>query len=301
LTIAQKRVLALLPPRLIDALRAETGDLRATGWNLPPGARMITYERPGSAVTSSMRIRHEASAPAHVTTARIALAGRPLPRIEDSVRIGEAVRATAIRIADSASGAAGVPSEISGHGPSAEDNHRHAFYLPEDADGDGHIDHVLVHAPGGLSPAAVTALGYIRRLWIEDGVEWTVVFEGVWTEAPASGSVYGARADRWRSVTPYLHPWFAKRRFGVEEQIRKECAQRELPAPDFIRIMPSVPVRGRERRPVHFHRFRSKRWLRQPDVHGSMIEIAFPRSVAGPLALGFGCHYGLGMLSPNSA
>jgi CRISPR-associated protein Csb2 len=56
----------------------------------------------------------------------------------------------------------------------------------------------------------------------------------------------------------------------------------------------------RERRPVHFHRFRSKRGLRQPDVHGSMIEIAFARPVAGPLALGFGCHYGLGMFAPNA-
>jgi CRISPR-associated protein Csb2 len=85
----------------------------------------------------------------------------------------------------------------------------------------------------------------------------------------------------------------------VEEQIRRECAQHAFPAPDSLRILPSVTIHGRGRRPVHFHRFRLKRGLRQPDVHRSMIEIVFLRPVAGPLALGFGCHYGLGMLAPK--
>jgi CRISPR-associated protein Csb2 len=46
---------------------------------------------------------------------------------------------------------------------------------------------------------------------------------------------------------------------------------------------------------VHFHRFRSKRGLRQPDRNGSLLSLTFADPVAGPLALGFSCHYGLGM------
>lgn len=84
----------------------------------------------------------------------------------------------------------------------------------------------------------------------------------------------------------------------MTEQVRRECAQRGLPAALDIRVLPSIPIRGRQRRPVHFHRFRSRRGLRQPDSRGSFIELTFPDAIGGPLAVGFGCHYGLGMFAP---
>ncbi|MGH7555927.1 MAG: type I-G CRISPR-associated protein Csb2, partial [Longimicrobiales bacterium] len=296
LTKAQRRTLAMLPPRLLDALRVETGDLRTEGWNLPPGGRMVTYLVP-RLESSVGGLRHRAGRSRNITTARIALAGRPLPRIEDAVRIGELVRAAAIRAADRAGNGDGVPSEISGHGSGDELNHQHAFYLPEDADGDGFIDHVLIHAPGGLSRVAIKALDDLHRrgLWTHDGEEWAVVFEGAWDAPIAAGSNYCQLAQKWVSITPYLHPWYSKPNFGVTEQVRRECAERGLPAPVAIGILPSVRIAGRERRAVHFHRFRSKRGLRQPDNRGSIIEITFPAAVSGPLALGFGCHYGLGL------
>jgi CRISPR-associated protein Csb2 len=234
-----------------------------------------------------------------MTTVRLALAGKPLPRIEDAVRIGELVRVAAISAADRTAGPEHIPPEISGHGETQELNHQHAFYLPEDANDDGRIDHVLIHAPGGLSPAAVTALASIQRLWTEDGAEWNVVFEGAWPEPDSSRSIHGGRAATWTSLTPYLHPWHAKPGFGVAEQVRRECKRRGLPAPIGVRLLPSVRIRDRERRPVHFHRFRSRRGLRQPDRRGSLVEITFGEVVAGPLALGFGCHYGLGMFVPS--
>lgn len=300
LTRAQRRILSTLPPRLLDALRNETGDLRDTGWNLPPGARVITYVRPPLEAPRSagrpLRTDRE-----KITTVRLALAGKPLPRIEDAVRIGELVRAAAISVADRLGGAQGVPPEISGHGSAREPHHRHAFYLPEDADDDGFIDHVLIYAPGGLSRAAVAALDGLHRrgLWTRDGERWAVVFEGAW-EAPAdSGSRYGLPARTWISATPYLHPWYAKPGFRVPDQVRRECAERGLPEPADIRVLPSIRIRGRERRAVHFHRFRSKRGLRQPDTRGALLEIRFSAPLDGPLALGFGCHYGLGMFAPQ--
>ncbi len=56
------------------------------------------------------------------------------------------------------------------------------------------------------------------------------------------------------------------------------------------------------RRPIHFHRFREKRGLRQPDRHGSFWRLRFAEPVDpkmhGPLALGFACHFGLGLFRP---
>jgi CRISPR-associated protein Csb2 len=199
---------------------------------------------------------------------RFTLAGRPLPPIEDAVRIGEIVRAALIRIADHASNGNGVPQEISGHGASTELDHHHAFYLPEDADGDGLIDHVLVHASGGLTQTALAALRRLRRLWLDDGHEWHVVYEGQWDVPVLSESIYAQESRVWVSATPYLHPWYAKKSFGRAEQIARECAGRGLPVPVDVRILSSIHVRGRDRRPVHFHRFRSRRGLRQPDTCG---------------------------------
>jgi len=297
----QKRILTTLPPRLTGALSLDTGDLRDAEWNLPPGGRMVMYERPRSDVLKRTRSLRETGREKHVTTARLTLAGKPLPRIEDSVRMGELVRVASISAANRVGGGAPVPAELSGHGAGDDLNHRHAFYLPEDADGDGFIDHVVIHAPGGLTRHSVTALDDLPRkgLWMEDGARWAVVFEGAWERAADSGSMYGAVARTWVSVTPYLRPWFAKPRFGTEEQIRRECEERRLPMPETVRVLPSIRVGGRERRPVHFHRFRSKAGLRQPDSHGSMVELVFAEPVTGPLALGFGCHYGLGMFAPS--
>jgi len=52
---------------------------------------------------------------------------------------------------------------------------------------------------------------------------------------------------------------------------------------------------------LDFRRFRSKRGLEQPDRQGSMLRLEFPEPVGGPVALGFGCHFGLGLFRAISA
>jgi hypothetical protein len=49
---------------------------------------------------------------------------------------------------------------------------------------------------------------------------------------------------------------------------------------------------GRRLKPLHFHRFRRKRGLTQPDTLGRILELRFAEPVRGPLALGFGCRAG---------
>lgn len=286
-----------LPATLIEALRLETADIQAAGWSCPPGARFVSYRRPYAAFApaADRRIRR---APRNITAVRLALMGKPLPRIEDAVRIGEVVRLAAIRQADRLDGQ--VPPALSGHDLSRDEGHAHAFYLPEDADGDGHIDHVLVYARGGLPREAVLALGRIRRLWLGDGGEWRVVLEGSAEAAPALGSRYCVEQPRrtWRSATPYLRPWHVKKHFDVAEQVARECELRHFPPPR-VEPIPAVRIRGRERRPVHFHRFRSKRGLAQPDTRGAFLRLTFPEPVGGPIALGFACHFGLGLFVPD--
>jgi CRISPR-associated protein Csb2 len=290
----QKEILGTLPERLADALRLETGAIQKAGWSRAPGSRFVTYQRPSDAFVP---VRHVSRRRAgrQATTVRLALSGKPLPRIEDAVKIGEITRMAAMK----AAGKGSVPWVLSGHEAPADNRHGHAFYLPEDADGDGHVDHVLVHAEAGFDPAALAALGCIDRLWLGQQGEWSVLLEGYGNADDWSESDYIGRGEEWVSVTPYLHPWHRKKGFGIEEQIRRECRQRGLPEPEAIEPVPAVTIHGRARRPVHFHRFRSRRGLTQPDRQGSFWRLRFPEALEGPLALGFGAHFGLGLFRPG--
>lgn len=284
-----------LPENLLDALSVDTGDLQAVGWSRPPAAQFVTYQRASDCFTPRTAPRRHAPPPAH--SVRLLLQGKPLPRIEDAVRIGELVRRAALKSADRLG--LSIPPALSGHDLPAGNRHAHAFFLPEDADGDGHIDHVLIHSADGLPADAITALAGISRLWLPDGSEWRVVFEGALnTSGTAASSTHLHSEAVWESVTPYLHPWHAKKSFGPVEQIQRECRLRGLPEPQVTLLSEISVARNRLRRPVHFRRFRDKRGLSQPDRHGTFLRLEFPCAMDGPLAFGFGCHYGLGMFKP---
>lgn len=324
-----RAVAATLPDRLLDALALDTADYQAAGWTRPPAARSVLYRRP------AMEGRRSRGAPPRGTaagpdTARFVLAGRPLPRIEDAVRIGELARRALMSRAAAHAGRANIPAQLTGRGPDRrplrEPAHDHAFFLPEDADGDGLIDHLVVHAAAGFDDTTVTALDALRRLTLksdgagaaglppgegveEEGepeidrsLEWRVALEAVGPLARFLGGPGGAPPCRlvgparvWLSATPYLHPWYAKPGFREKEQIARECARRGLPAPDRVEPLRDIDIHGRPRRPMHFHRFRSRRGLRQPDRLGSLWRLTFPEAIDGPLALGFACHFGLGL------
>lgn len=294
-------IAATLPECWLDAIGIETADLRAAGWNMPPACRQIRYLATEELLRSNARIPPRQLPERPAFTLRFALYGRPLPRVEDTVRVGEWLRWAAMSQAKRLIGEDRIPPLISGHGLPDDNRHAHAFWLPEDADGDGYVDHLLVHVPGGLSGQARRAVENIRRLWTKEGQEWQVVYEGAGQPdelaGPDRSAICGA-AQRFESRTPYLMPWHTKRKFGVEEQIRRECQARGLPEIESIEPLPFVQIAGRRRSPLDFHRFRSRRGLAQPDAHGTFLRIDFAKPVQGPLALGFGCHFGLGLFEP---
>ena len=288
--------LGSIPPESwIEAICLETSDLQAAGWSQPPAAQRVWYKRAADALlpaTLQASPRRWSQA-APLTTVRFAIYGKPLPMLEDAVRMGELARMALMRIVEKNLGH--VPTLLSGHDLPPGNSHEHAFFISEH-DHQGRIDHLLVHTPGGLDRRTVNAMKGLKRLYTRDAREWEVWFEGAGGVKDFLGkSDCMAFGKVWRTVTPYLHPWYLKRNFGINEQIRKECRLRKLPEPEAVRLLPEVVVGSRPRRPVHYHRFRSKRGLVQPDTRGTFLELVFPETISGPLALGFGSHYGLGL------
>ena len=168
-----RKVLDTLPARLCDALALDTADWQAAGWSpLPPVLRRIVYDRPEIGPlprTRSPRSQPDPMAqPGRPEIARFVLAGRPRPRVEDTLRVAEVLRAALMARCPKDA----IPSELSGRGadrrPLRDDpQHAHAFYLPEDADADGWIDHLIVYSRVGFSLTARRALDRLTLLYLD--------------------------------------------------------------------------------------------------------------------------------------
>jgi CRISPR-associated protein Csb2 len=291
---AVKKLSSTLPDNLLDALSVDTAELRKQGWSQPPAARKVHYLRPVDALRPK-RVAQKDTPPAF-STVRYLLVGKPFPRVEDSVRIGELLRQAVMSQAKHELGEDAIPSVLSGHDLSEDNRHQHAFYLPWDANADGRIDRLLLHVPAGMGMAERRVVEKLHRIWSRDGGEWRLALEGI-GDAGVGGRLSACAAE-WQSVTPYLHPWHIKKGFTIEDQIRRECRERGLPEPITLQRLEHIRVGRQLRRPIHFHRFRSKRGLNQPDRHGSFWRLTFTEPVQGPLALGFACHFGLGLFVP---
>lgn len=293
-----KNIKKTLPASWLEAISLDTADLQNAGWSAPPAAQKILYQRPLQALRSSVASRAKPKVSPFADTVRYAVYGKPLMRELDTIRFAEHVRRAVMGKAKWKLGDDAIPPLLSGHGLNADNRHRHAFYLPQ-ANSDGLLDHVLIHVPAGIDDDMRRVLGSLKLVKGFDGQEWRLMLEHIGQRNDFdSVSPIVQTASVWQSQTPYLHPWHCKKDFDVPAQIRRECQERKLPEPIEILPIPTIKPHGRELRPIYFHRFRSKRGLVQPDTRGSFWQLTFAEPLTGPLALGFGCHFGLGLFAP---
>lgn len=319
---------ATLPERLADALAVDTSDWQVAGWSSPPPLRKVVYDRPSVGPLPPLRNRQSLAVsealPGRPEVARFVLAGRPAPRVEEALRIGDIARLALM----SKFGKGTVPAEILGrddNGPLRHDAaHGHAFFLPEDRDGDGLIDHLVVYCRQGFSPAAKLALDRLTRLWFERGSadeesgerprkEWRLALEDI-AEPSSFGqtSLLLASARKWQSVTPFFKTRFDKTRprtfdalvGSYRQQITLEWERRcpDVPAPRVESISAdlgsdrfTLAINGRSRTPLAFIRTRHGRGGRRADMSGGFFTLTFDREMSGPIALGWGAHFGLGL------
>ena len=205
-----------------------------------------------------------------------------------------------------------APWQISGRDalghPVRDPAHPHAFWLPEDADDDGWIDHVTVFIAGGMDADVQSRLDRITRIWINgkgtrrgNGEtpridEWRLALEGFGRPEDFAGSSrLLATSRRWRSVTPFLASGHLKKA-GYPGELRRLLQRRGIDVEGVVVTeRRDILVGGTPRRALNFHRFRSRGRELQRDSSGALLEIEFPTEFPGPLALGYASHFGLGM------
>ncbi len=305
---------------LFDALLADTGDLRSAGWNYPPGSRWVDYIRPADCFTVRPA-RKRTTRKTRPTVAKFALSAESVhadvrPRLLDTLYIADNMRKALMSL--SAHDNQGVPS-MTFSGKDAQgrplNGHQHAFFLPLDDDGDGRIEGIIIYAPKGFSDLDQLAMARLRKLWQHGGRPGLYpLLVGMGQPEDFGGLDSGksltpilAKGSVWESRTPFVLTRHPKRRRngeprlksdglwidGPEDQLRKELTQRDLPQPERVEWIGCTRSRGKK---LFWNGFAKLR----RDGHGSFaggahgFQLTFSKPVSGPIALGYGCHYGLG-------
>ena len=205
-----------------------------------------------------------------------------------------------------------APWQISGRDrqnrPIRDPTHPHAFWLPEDADEDGWIDHVTVFISAGINGEIRSRLDRVTRIWLSPRQarrkpgdprkidEWRLALEGFGhAEDFAGSSLLLAASRQWRSVTPFLASGHLKRS-GYRGELIRLLKRRGMDT-DGVKVkeIPKITVGGTSRHALNFYRFRSRGREPQRDSSGALLQIEFPRATQGPLAFGYASHFGLGM------
>lgn len=222
------------------------------------------------------------------------------PPLTDVLQVGELLRAAATRI-----------SFDCGWGPLPDffhhdtgNQHGHAFWLPYDANCDGLIDHALVYRDDGIPGRVIAALAQVEILRV-GGTSYRLLRD--WMGPLMEGWPFGP-ATIWQATTPYVTSNWRLTKTGKERpdftpgsQLLTEIQSLGLPPPLELTWSPYRWIGEQQVIASAFAMTRRKgtRAAQPPkDALASFPTIVFPEPIMGPLAFGYGAHFGLGALAP---
>lgn len=323
-----------LPANMLEALQADTAVLRRAGWSRPPGSEWFRYvstaETAPRANRSRAPLRRMQALP---TAARFALSGAVLPRMTDALLVAERVHRALVKRSHGAEVFRGRDAE---RRPLA--GHQHAYVLPESNDRAGYVTHITVYAPGGFDGKARRALAGLEQLvardaergdaplgkWSRHELRLTLLGMGLpetfdaSSEPERSDGRKGAcptlaKAHEWVSRTPFVSTRYPKRtRAGQakldprgiqvgspEHDLRRLLTIAGLPEPIAVQPLEAAWLGDKRTGWLSFRTSRTSGGGARGPSSGTGFRLAFATAVQGPLALGFGAHFGLGVFVPE--
>lgn len=227
------------------------------------------------------------------------LDGPDLPPITRTVTVAEAARAMLMRSFAQMFGQDRLPDGL--HGPAHPDDpsHSHAYWLPEDRDGDGRIDHLTIHANAGFDACTSRVLVSAGPLLVAGAGRFRLM-------PVARDRIGHAPTCAWIAATPFIGPRHSYKRHpdrprpsrSAMAQLAFELARlndaqgRPLPG---ARI---VPLDGPGLPPPDAFTLATRL---PPDLTHPVrgwFAIEFAKPVSGPLAVGLAAHFGMGRFRP---
>ncbi|MEE9586831.1 MAG: type I-U CRISPR-associated protein Csb2 [Hyphomicrobiaceae bacterium] len=198
----------------------------------------------------------------------------------------------------------GEPDTLSGH---ADDGDRlasdHMAIIPmpwvDSEYANGKLFGAALVLPAGVSDADYQALITALSQWLSSGgvvdvgpVRWTMGIAQGSRPYSLQESRYQRMAPTWATITPvvfYRHP---RRNLTLHDVVSRMCQDVGLPAPKKVEAMSHGPVQGaaESRR----HSLGGRTYLR--NRYTSHLRLEWNRLVPGPVLLGRGQYFGLGVM-----
>lgn len=304
----------LLPVTIFDALHAETAALQAEGWAIPPGSRWVDYIRRFDCFEpESYRVNR--SPARKVAVARFAVSSAVLPRITQAVSVAERIHQTLVKRAD------GKPCAniFTGIDPSNQPmrGNRHTHIFCELGDNRDSIGFITLYAPDGYNSEAQQVIEDTQRkaLCGHGGHDLELILLGFGSVEDFEIPIF-ARSKRWRSLTPFVPTRHAKHYADGRPKLDADGWPIGSPGQDLRRLIQDARGLSPERitppetriavrancslRTLQFQTERRHGNGRRGHQHGVGLTIEFEQPVQGPLAFGYGAHFGLGLFVPDS-
>jgi CRISPR-associated protein Csb2 len=277
----------------MDALATGNEVILKSGWSEPPAMRYTDYLRPSGCFEAAAPMAPAIKTGA-IESVLYAFDSKVLPRVTDTLVVAEQLRRGIMSRHKELVGEANISFKFSGKNTAGEPmkRHEHAFYLPLDRDGDGRLDHALIYCRTPLEGQEAIALDRLRSLWQPDGRPALRCIPVQWNGQQKGSKVFV-------SATPFVPPRHRKRQdlaAWIGDEVKRECGNHGLAAPRGVDGVGELTVSGG--RAIRWFQFRRNR--KEDAVRpGYGLRIEFDEEIAEPVALGYGCHFGLGQFKPS--
>lgn len=287
---------AILPGSVLAALDIDYVTVQKQGWSQVPGSRLVGYDWPiqggrsrSFSLGASPATRRRSDAGARESTwprlARFRIDADILPPAA-ALELTDRLHRALTKLSD------GLPvfSGKQDGNRLEEGRSQHAKFLPE-FDRRGRVVAVMLYARMGFDPDAQRALGRLRRLErAGDRRDWFPSLEYLdadWGEP--SGRV-------WVSRTPLVLPRWPKRaQDELGSQVERLLVYEGVAVPVMIEKLKLDAARRRLNRIPLYRPQQRDRDPRRVFGQRFWLRLTFAERVAGPLAIGWNCHYGLGL------
>jgi len=311
---SKKGKTSLIPEDLFRALHADTSVLQKEGWNQPPGAYFANYTRPTNVFATPPKPRAKRSGPLP-TVARYEVVSAVAPRIGQAISVAERVHEALCKWSEREEHPAPVFSGADADGVMFT-QHEHAQVFCEANGVRDVITHITIRASMGFDVQASLALRRLTKVWGYGGHDVRLVLHGIGQPIDfATCNLFGSTRV-WRSTTPFVSTRHAKTFRDGRPKMDENGWQIGSAGHDLLRLLSlddrlkdaSVRKLDERKLPYQFNdiglrslQFQTQRMRgggSRGQESGAAFEIAFPEEVSGPIALGYGAHFGLGLFRP---
>lgn len=260
---------------------------------------------------------HDAATTWHA--ARYAVKGRRVPPLTQALLLAERVHQSLVSLAKDTNSVS-VFTGLDVHGVPLRGN-QHAYVFAEShGHPEGDITHVCVCSRMPFGPSGERALEQLRQVWGvgEHALDLLMIACGTASELGGMNARAGrcpaltSACSVWGSRTPFVptrHP--KQNRAGVarrdetglqiggpEHDLRRLIAESRLPVPLAVRELDYATINCESVPWTAFRTVRTTGGGRRGAGGICGFEVTFPTPVAGPINVGYGAHFGLGLFEP---